>query len=461
MSRINIHRGTFLEKEELVRMLSFLSENPSVEGILAASTSFGLVSPRAEAGDPFSMRVGAQVGAAALKGGYVIPSTMKSFKVDDNDNFPIPNDSIFYWVKVSLETTHWEEGAVQVSNTGMVSGTVHFNDVVRGQGSGVPTCIRFAKEDGSTPVNSGVYQVVEVINDTTLVLTSGQQFTAESGLKVIVLGTIPMGQSFTADQLEGLYTFDRCKITLVPTPDEGTIPEKAVDEFFIARVQNNGGIVTVLDERTEFWSLGFGNGQGNYKFVIRQTPANAKVIINGITTNSVEFSKSTNFLWSVSCPGYITKTGTLTLDSSMTLDVVLELDPNPQTYTTTVQTETGTTEKGAVSINNPSSITLATETVSSLSGVTVQIAASPASGYSFSHWKKNGAYYNAVPIQEVPVDGNDVYTAVFVYGEADTYWNFNVFDGTLEGELMTVPVVLNSGEYEAMMVLIGDDANSQ
>ena len=172
-------------------MLTFLSENPSVEGILAASTSFGLVSPRAEAGEPFSMRSSAQVGAAALKGGYVIPSTMKSFKVDDNESFPVPNDGIFYWVKVSLETTHWEVGTVQVSNTGMVSGTVHFNDVVRGQGSGVPTCIRFAKEDGTTPINNAVYQVVEVLNDTTLVLSSGQQFSAESDLKVIVLGTIP------------------------------------------------------------------------------------------------------------------------------------------------------------------------------------------------------------------------------------------------------------------------------
>lgn len=454
MSKINIHRGTFLEKEELVRMLSFLSENPSVEGILSASVSFGLVSPRAVAGEPFTMRAGLNLGAASMKGGYVIPSTMKSFKVEDNEDFPIPDDSIFYWVKVSLETTHWEEGSVQVTANGTVSGTVHFMNVVRGQGSGVPTCIRFAKADGTTPANSGVYQVVDVLSDTELVLASGQTFTAESDLKVIVLGTIPMGQAFTADQLEGLYTFDRCKISLVATPDDGTIPAKAPDEFYIARVQNNGGIVTVLDERTEFWSLGFGSGHGNYKFHITPTPSNAKVIINGITTETVEFSKSTNFLWSVSYPGYITKTGVITIDSSLDLDVVLELDPNPQTYTITAVTETGDTTKGAISINDTSSITKASDSVSVLSGTTILIAASPASEYSFSHWNKNGAYFNAVPIQEVPADGNDTYTAVFVYGDSDLYWNFNVDNGTEEGELMTVPVAVNSGEYEAMMVLI-------
>lgn len=435
-------------------MLAFLKENPSVEGILSASVSFGLVSPMAVAGEPFSMRVSDVPGAASLKGGYVIPSTMKSFKVEDNGNFPIPNDSIFYWVKLSLETTHWEDGEVQVDTSGNVSGTVHFNGVVRGQGSGVPSCIRFAKEDGTTPQNSGVYQVVDILTDTTLVLASGHDFVAESGLKVIVLGTVPMGQAFTADQLEGLYTFDRCKITLVPTPEDGTIPAKNDDEFYIARVQNNGNIVTVLDERSEFWSLGFGSGHGNYKFTIRPTPSNAKVIINGITTNSVEFSKSTNFLWSVSYPGYITKTGVLTLDSSLDLDVSLEIDPNPQTYTITAQTENGDTDKGAISINNTAQITKATDSVSVLSGITVQIAASPASGYSFSHWNKNGAYFNAVPIQEVPADGNNVYTAVFVYGEADEYWNFNVSVAGGGEELMTVPVAVNSGEYEAMMVLI-------
>lgn len=435
-------------------MLSFLKENPSVEGILSASVSFGLVSPMAVAGEPFSMRVSEVPGAASLKGGYVIPSTMKSFKVDDNGNFPIPDDSVFYWVKLSLETTHWEVGEVQVDTSGNVSGTVHFNGVVRGQGSGVPSCIRFAKEDGTTPQNSGVYQVVDILNDTTLVLASGHTFVAESGLKVIVLGTVPMGQTFTTDQLEGLYTFDRCKITLVPTPADGTIPAKNPDEFYIARVQNNGNIVTVLDERSEFWSLGFGSGHGNYKFTIRATPANAKVIINGITTNSVEFSKSTNFLWSVSYPGYITKSGVLTLDSSMNLDVSLEIDPNPQTYTITAQTEHGNTDEGAISINNTAQITKSTDSVSVLSGTTVQIAASPASGYSFSHWNKNGAYFNAVPIQEVPADGNNVYTAVFVYGAADEYWNFNVSVAGGGEELMTVPMAINSGEYEAMMVLI-------
>lgn len=30
MSKINIHRGTFLEKEELTRMIGFLNEKPEV-----------------------------------------------------------------------------------------------------------------------------------------------------------------------------------------------------------------------------------------------------------------------------------------------------------------------------------------------------------------------------------------------------------------------------------------------
>ena len=53
MNKINIHRNTFLEKEELNRMIGFLNDNPLIKGILSSSVSYGLVSPGGRPGAAF------------------------------------------------------------------------------------------------------------------------------------------------------------------------------------------------------------------------------------------------------------------------------------------------------------------------------------------------------------------------------------------------------------------------
>lgn len=255
MNKINFHRGTFLEKEELNRMYKFLSEIPEVSAILSASTHFGIVSPGGVAGEQFKVSQAEVPGNIKMSGGYVITSALKSFKAEDEDLFSIPNDSKYYWLKISPYTKHHEDGYVQVDISGNVSGSVSFNGVVRGQSSGVPTCIRFIKDDGSEPLNKYVYQVVDIVNDNNLILSSGVEFHQESGLRVIVLGSIPMGGRFTEEQLEGLYTFESYKLSIVEELSDDTAPEKGEDEYYIARVKNTDGTISITDKRTEFWSL--------------------------------------------------------------------------------------------------------------------------------------------------------------------------------------------------------------
>lgn len=257
MSKINIHRGTFLEKEELSRMVDFLNEKSDTMAMFSASTSFGLVSPKSVPGTPFKVTTSTNVlGSVNIVGGYVIDSNLNAYKVENQVDFPIPNDSKYYWIKVRYTHYNYENGLVQVDSSGNVSGTVSFNNVVRGQSSGVPTCIRFIKADGSQPLNDGVYQVVDIVNDNNIILSGGVAFKAESDLRVIVLGSIPLGKRFTDEQLQGLFTFDTYDIVLVEETTQGSMPVKENDEYYIARVRNNGGSVTVLDERTEFWALG-------------------------------------------------------------------------------------------------------------------------------------------------------------------------------------------------------------
>ena len=466
MSKINIHRGTFLEKEELTRMIGFLDEKPEVSAIFAASLSFGLVSPNSKPGLPFKVTASTTLGSFNMVGGYVIGGDLKAYKVDNQTDFPVPNDNQYYWLKVGRTQRNYENGYVQVDVSGNVSGTVNFEGVVRGQSSGVPTCIKFVKDDGSTPLNNQVYQIVDIINNNNIVLSSGYAFQAESQLRVVVLGSIPMGRRFTEEQLQGLYTFDTYKLTLVVEPSEGTEPAKNANEYWIARVKNNGGVITVLDEREEFWNLGGSSPSGEfYTFAINPTPSNAKVIIDGVVTNSVESIDGRTLSWSVSAPRYLTKTGTYTVNGkSETIDVVLEEDPNPsEQVTIIVKTSSEGVFQGTVSINNPSTIDKAEDSITVDSGTTVQIASKPADGYRFVNWLKNSEVYNNIEIQDVIADFDTTYIAVFKEDPQADYWDFEtkVSDIGEETELFTVPTPAGTGEFEGMMVKVNESQTTQ
>lgn len=336
MNKINIHRNTFLEKEELNRMIGFLNDNPLIKGILSSSVSYGLVSPGGRPGAAFRVSESTTFGTVNMTGGYVIDLNLVGYKVDNQVDFPIPNDGVYYWLKVGPATHNWEPGYVQIDTSGKVSGTVDFSGIVRGQ-SNVATALRFVKEDGSEPKNNAVYQVVDIINSNNLVLSSGYPFQAESQLKVIILGSVPMGRRFTDEQLEGLYTYETYQLSLVPEPAIGIEPSKEANEYFIARLRNNNGVITILDERVEFWSLG-GGGGSEYILTIAPTPADATVSINGVKGNSASGVNGTVMNWSVSKYGYLPKTGSYVINGkNETLPVVLEIDPNPgQTYTVTI-----------------------------------------------------------------------------------------------------------------------------
>ena len=169
----------------------------------------------------------------------------------------MPNDSNFYWVKIAYKTRNYEKGYVSVNSQGIVSGSVDFSGKVRGQSSSTPVSIRFEKQDGSVPLNNGVYQIVNIIDSQNLLLTSATTFVAESNLRAIVLGTLPLGGVLTSEQRNGLYTYDDYAISLVPEVSISTPPDKEVDEYYIARVQNSGGTVSVYNEvKSEYWSLG-------------------------------------------------------------------------------------------------------------------------------------------------------------------------------------------------------------
>ena len=334
MSKINIHRGTFLEKEELTRMIDFFYKNIIWKSILASSKSFGLVSPNSVPGDPFTVEKSETAGCVNITGGYVIPGVdINPFSVPDIQNFRIPNGD--WWLKLSYNSVNYEEGTVQIDASGVVSGTVNFKGIVRSQSSGVPTCVRFVRvnEDGSVSpaTNDKIYQVLNIVDDNSIQLSSGYVFTAESDLKIILLGSIPLGRRFTDEQQkDGLYTFDSYRLTLVEATDQ--IPVREEGEYIIARITASSGAVDTVDQSCRavdayctYWNLGVGGGGGaTYTLKIIANPSSAQVVMNGIQRTSVTVSAGTSVSWTVSAPGYNTQSGTETVNADKTLNISLE-----------------------------------------------------------------------------------------------------------------------------------------
>lgn len=272
MSKLNISRNVFLEKEELTNMLSFFATAPLMKAVLQASYSFGMITndpskinpntvnkPADEDNlvDPFKVETGTNSGTIKILPGMALTSQGNFIDINVEDNIAVPNDSNFYWVKIGYQTRNYEKGYVNVNSQGVVSGSVNFSGKVRGQSSSTPVSIRFEKQDGSVPINNGVYQIVNVIDNQNLLLTSASTFVAESNLRVIVLGTLPLGGVLTSEQRNGIYIYDDYVISLVPEVSVSTPPEKEADEYYIARVQNSGSTVSVFNEvKSEYWSLG-------------------------------------------------------------------------------------------------------------------------------------------------------------------------------------------------------------
>lgn len=270
MAQINVNRNTFLEKEEVMNMQSFLQNSLLGKILIAGSYTFGIVTNNPKKFDPdfvtnddfidnkvFEVEVGTQGGTIKILPGMAVNALGQVINLTSiYDNLTVPSDSVYYWLKVGYSTKNYENGLVSINQKGVVTGTVDFSGKVRGQSGKTPVAIRFMKDDGSQPLNNGVYEIVNVIDNKNLVLTSESDFVAESNLQVIILGTIPLGKVFTDKQLEGLYTYDYYTFSLVQEVILEQPPTKSSNEFYLARVRNNGGTVSVDNTvKSEFWSL--------------------------------------------------------------------------------------------------------------------------------------------------------------------------------------------------------------
>lgn len=162
----------------------------------------------------------------------------------------IPNNNTWYWVKIAFAYTTIERGSWSIDINGNITEPNLGGDlttILRGQPN-FPSRIKFKNSLN----NILEYDVVSVIDSNNAIL-AGTSFIAESNLQLVVVGTFSPGSVPTSSEKE-IFQYDYCNITLTQEITLNTPTFKIQDsEFFLARVKNNGGVISVQDKRTEFY----------------------------------------------------------------------------------------------------------------------------------------------------------------------------------------------------------------
>lgn len=249
MSFLKHKPNLFLGSAELNRMQRFLDDDGYRIILLKNSASFGVVKYEKDISFQNFKVVEDVAGSGNFKienESFAIDSIGRVIRQKPITNQVIPSDSSWYWIKIQHSYSVIEEGVVSIDINGNLTGSgTLFTEVLRGEPD-FPSKISFP----NSSKNILEYSIVEVVDDTTLLL-NGIEFTPESGLTYRVVGTFTPGHVPSTNN-KYPFQYDSCTISLVAESVQNTPPSKSEGvEFYIARVKNVGGVLTIQDKRTE------------------------------------------------------------------------------------------------------------------------------------------------------------------------------------------------------------------
>lgn len=259
MSNFKISSDLLIEKQELNRLKRFIVDDGHKAELLLHTKSFGIVKGAKllngdfiEDKDSFKIEnIGANSNAVNVLPGRAINKYGEVITLLDSKTLPIPNNGLWYWVKIAYRTITTERGTVSIDINGNLTGVdTKFTEILRGQPN-FPTKIKF---EDSTLGNTYEYEVVEVIDDETAVLSGS--FVNEPDLKYSVIGTFTPGYIVPNADKE-IYEYDDVLVSLVQEnpSNPGVPPVNDLDEeFYLARLKTNGLNVLIEDKRVEFWT---------------------------------------------------------------------------------------------------------------------------------------------------------------------------------------------------------------
>jgi len=248
MALLKYSNQLFLDKQELERQWQFIVDKGFKRTMLHNTYEFGVVRTVGDASFQ-SFRVESGTNVSTIK----VPIDSFAVNSDGNvafkaseDNIAIPNDSNWYWIRISHEYSPIEEGKVSVDTAGNMTGIgTKFKEVLRGQPN-FPARITFS----GASLNILEYDVVEVVNDTNAILSG--VFSAESNLDYAVFGTFTPGHSPpSSDQYP--FQYNSCQFDIILETVSGAPATTPGMDFLIARVRSVGGVLEIQDKRNEIW----------------------------------------------------------------------------------------------------------------------------------------------------------------------------------------------------------------
>lgn len=238
MSNLKFSPNLFLEVAELQRLVKFLSDDGYKLAMKSLSKSFGIVE---NSGNTY-FKVTAKAGTpntVVINPGIAFTTNMDAIVMETALEMQILNTGVNRWLVLSRAVKNTESGTVVVNSDGSISGIgTEFTKVLRGQPN-FPTKIKL-----ESSLNTGEYEVVNVISDTSAILSGS--FVNESNLKYSVIGTFTPGfQPLESNKF--IYEYDSYNIRIVDSADK---PSLSSDEFIIAGISfDDVGGMNISDER--------------------------------------------------------------------------------------------------------------------------------------------------------------------------------------------------------------------
>lgn len=293
MSQLNFSEGVYLDHHEMTRFDGFVREffdkfiqkKSKRLGILSnisqgVSSSTDYLVARGTNTDTNGVwtcksNEGYSIIANSFKVQGFLPNTdnvlVKSELIDNvvlEDSSDYALDAIRV-VVCRPEMVYIEEGLCSLNTTGQLSGVgTVFTQLLRGHNTIAPTKIKFLKSDGTPPVNSGIYEVSNILNDTTVQLI-GSSFTAESSLRYIVVGSYTLSQQINLGTKKS-YSF--IKSSTLALRETNVLSS----DIILANLVSNGdGTFKVVDRRHE--NILVLNGELDYEW---RTITGWKVTLN-------------------------------------------------------------------------------------------------------------------------------------------------------------------------------------
>ncbi len=256
MSNLKINNDLFLGKEELNRFRKFLDESGYRRFIGLMTKSFGIVKNSNDSDfKSFKVVSGIANKIKVLGNSFAIDEDLNLIYNPNDVTIQIPNDDIWYWVKIKYSKTNLEQGTVTLSSNGQLSGVeTKFSEVLRGSPN-YPSRIRLysADQNGYFTQYEGEAEVISVLSDTSAFIHLYSD-SLPGILRYSVVGTFTPS-IVVPESSKMIFEYDYVDIELVPEITEDVPPVKNTNEYYIARVKNSGGTLTINDKRTDIWCL--------------------------------------------------------------------------------------------------------------------------------------------------------------------------------------------------------------